>query len=410
MAEVGELTWIAEIKEIAKSKKSAEEMSDGLEGLADQARETDEAVEQVGDSSGSLSDSFGSLGTQSGFVSGALGLLGSGLMLLVGQFTSASTATGAMAGALKGLYGWLAGGGLSGVIATASGYVSSFIGWLAAGSAGALAFAAALGAAIGLFVVWIMKITGVLDWIGSLGEALGTKLPGWARDGTLAVISIFAGALALLGAMIIGFMEGGLQGAIERGEEVLQIFGGAWERLFSGIMDKAGEFKSDIISWGEGIATDLSDVITGVVTGAWNAAVPDTIEIPEVGIGGQSIGTTIAGQHIGGTLPEVSVGGQGLDLPQLATGGMIEEEGAFVGHAGEMVLPADVSRDVIEALRGAQGGGGGGGGGTGITIEQQVIEIGDQSLDLSQLDRRTLETLADLIAEKQGDELSTLMG
>jgi len=125
-------------------------------------------------------------------------------------------------------------------------------------------------------------------------------------------------------------------------------------------------------------------------------------------VGGQSISTTIAGQEIGGSLPEVSIGGQGLDLPQLATGGMIEEEGAFVGHEGEMVLPADVSREVIAALRSS--GGGGGGGGSGITIEEQVIEIGDQSIDLSDLTRTQMETLADLIAEKQGDELTTLIG
>jgi len=408
MAEVGELTWIAEIKEIAKSKKSAEEMSDGLEGLADQARETDAAMDQVGDSSGGLSDSFAGTGTSAGFLSGALGLLGSGLMLLVGQFTSASTASGALVGGLKAAYGWIVGGGLTGAISTLLGYGSSFIGWLAAGSAGALAFAAAIGAVIGLFAVWILKITGVLDWIGSLGEALGTKLPGWARDAILAVISIFAGGLALLGALIIGFMEGGLQGAIERGEEVIQIFGGAWERLFSGVMTAAGDFKDDLISWGEGVAGDLSDVITGTVEGAWNAAVPDRIEIPSISVGGQHIGTTIAGQEVGGTLPEVSIGGQGLDLPQLATGGMIEEEGAFVGHQGEMVLPADVSRDVIAALRGS--GGGGGGGGSGVNIERQVIEIGDQSIDLSELTRTQMETLADLIAEKQGDELTTLIG
>ena len=408
MAEVGELTWIAEIKEIAKSKKSAEEMSDGLEGLADQARETDAAVEQVGDSSGGLSDSFAGTGRSAGFLSGALGLLGSGLMLLVGQFTAASTASGALVSGLKAAYGWIVGGGLTGAISTLLGYGSSFIGWLAAGSAGALAFAAAIGAVIGLIGVWILKVTGILDWIGQLGTMLADSLPGWARDAILAVISIFAGGLALLGALIVGFMEGGLQGAIERGEEVIQIFGGAWERLFSGVMDAAGDFKDDIIAWGEGVAGDLSDTITGTVEGAWNAAVPDRIEIPEMSVGGQSISTTIAGQEIGGSLPEVSIGGQGLDLPQLATGGMIEEEGAFVGHEGEMVLPADVSREVIAALRSS--GGGGGGGGSGITIEEQVIEIGDQSIDLSDLTRTQMETLADLIAEKQGDELTTLIG
>lgn len=409
MAEVGELTWIAEIKEIAKSKKSAEEMNEGLEGLADQARQTDEAMEQVGDSSGSLSDSFGGLGRSSGFLTGALGLVGSGLMLLVGQFTTATTATGVLTGAMKGLYAWLAGGGISGVLATASGYASSFIGWLAAGSAGALAFAAALGAAAGLFVVWIMHITGVLDWIGGLGEALGTQLPGWARDGLLAVISIFAGGLALLGALIVGFMEGGLQGAIERGEEVLQIFGGAWERLIGGIMETLNDWKQDVIQLASNVAEELASAVTTAVSGLWNSVIPDSITLPEISVGGQSISTEIPHVgEVGGTLPEVSIGGDTIDFPQLASGGMIEEGGGAVLHQGEMVLPADVSRDVISALRRARKGGGGGG--TTLNIERQVIEIGDQTLDLSRLDRGMLEELADLIAEKQGDELTTLIG
>jgi len=408
MAEVGELTWIAEIKEIAKSKKSAEEMSDGLEGLADQARETDEAMDQVGDSSGSLSDSFGSLGTQSGFVSGALGLLGSGLMLLVGQFTSATTATGLLTGAVKGLYGWLVGGGLTSAFGTLAGYASSFIGWLAAGSAGALAFAAAIGAVIGLFAVWILKITGVLDWIGSLGTALAESLPGWANDAILAVISIFAGGLALLGALIIGFMEGGLQGAIERGEEVLQIFAGAWTRLIGGIMDTLNDWKDDVISLAEGVAEDLASAVTTGVTGLFNAVVPDSITLPEFSIGGQRIAVDIPHiGEVGANVPEISLGGDTLNFPQLASGGMIEEGGGAVLHQGEMVLPADVSQDVIAALRSS---GGSGGAGTTLNIERQVIEIGDQSIDLSELTRTQMETLADLIAEKQGDELTTLIG
>lgn len=407
MAEVGELTWIAEIKEIAKSKKSAEEMSDGLEGLAEQARETDEAVEQVGDSSGGLSDKFGSLGRSSGFLTGALGLVGSGLMLLIGQFTTASTVTGALTGAISSLYAWLAGGGLSGVIATVSGYVSSFIGWLAAGSAGALAFAAAIGAVIGLFAVWILKITGVLDWIGQLGTMLADALPGWARDAILAVISIFAGGLALLGALIVGFMEGGLQGAIERGEQVLQIFAGAWERLIGGIMDTLNDWKEDVVQLGTEVAEDLASAVTTGVKGLFNTVVPDSITLPEFSIGGQRISVDIPHiGNVGADVPEISLGGDTLDFPQLASGGMIEQGGGAVLHQGEMVLPADVSRDVIDALRRS----GGGGGGTTLNIERQVIEIGDQTLDLSELTRTQMETLADLIAEKQGDELTTLIG
>jgi hypothetical protein len=76
-------------------------------------------------------------------------------------------------------------------------------------------------------------------------------------------------------------------------------------------------------------------------------------------------------------------------------------------HEGEMVLPADVSRDVISAIQQA---GSSGGGEQAVVIEQQTIEIGDQQLDVRELDRGALEVLADLIAERQGDELTTLVG
>ena len=42
-------------------------------------------------------------------------------------------------------------------------------------------------------------------------------------------------------------------------------------------------------------------------------------------------------------------------------------------------------------------------------IEEQIIEIGDQTLDVRELNRGAMELLAELIAEEQGDELSTLI-
>jgi hypothetical protein len=410
MAEVGSLTWVAEIQEVAQSKREAEEMTEGLEGVAEQARETDAAVEEVGDTTGSLNARFGGLETSAGFLAGGLSLLGGEILLLLGRFVGVGAAAAKLTGLLRGLYVWVAAGGLTGAISTLVGVGQSFLGWLAAGSAGALAFGAAIGALIGLTVTWILEITGVLDVIGQLGVMLRDSLPGWARDALLAVISIFAGGLAVLGGLIVGFVGSGgdLEVAMETAEEVLQIFAGAWERLFAGVMETAGEFKSDLIAWGEGVAGDLSDTITGVVEGAWNAAVPDTIDIPEMSVGGQSISTTIAGQEVGGSLPVVSIGGQDLDLPQLATGGQVKSGGAAELHEDELVMPADISQDIIDLLRGAAGGGGGGG--ETVVIEQQVIEIGDQQLDVRELDRGAMELLADLIAERQGDKLTTLVG
>lgn len=452
MAEVGELTWIAEIQEVANAKREADAMSEDLEDLAEVARETDQAMDQVGESTGDASGSFSDLGSQGGLLGGVLGLVAGSVMQLVINLTGLSSASAAVTGAISTLAGWLGlSGGLSGLMATASAYASGFVGWLAAGSAGALAFAAALGAVIGLFGVWILKITGVLDWIGQLGSALADSLPGWATDSILVLISIFAGGLAVLGGVILGFMEGGLSGAIDKGAEVLMIFADAWARLgktiasgaadlkddlfewagnlvsgvsdgltgaFDGFMigmdntwEAAVELKEDMIQWASGLAGDITDTVNGAFTGAWNAVVPDSLDIPEISIGGQEIGTTIAGKHIGGTLPEVSVGGQSLDLPQMETGGWVEQGGAVELHDDEMVLPADISRGVIDVLRGATGSSSGSASGSagGVTIEEVIVEIGDQSLDIRDLDKFTLQTLAELIGDEMGDELQRLI-
>lgn len=390
MAEVGELTWIAEIKEIADAKRDAEDMNEGLGGLADQARESESAMDEVGESSGSAGLEFLNLNRTTGFLIGILSLLGGELFLLVARFTGVTAGARTLIRVMKELIGWIAAGGLSGAIGTATGLLKGFIGWLAAGSAGALGFAAAIGVVLGLIGVWILKTTGILDAIRELGAMLADSLPGWARDALLAVISIFAGGLAILGAMIVGFMDGGLSEAFARGEEVLDIFAGAWGRLFERVRKLWDDFKSDLVSGAEGLAGDISGALGGTIRAAWNAVVPSEVRIGSVEVAGKTI-----------------TEGFTIDLPQLQSGGMIEETGAFVGHEGEMVLPADVSRAVIDAIRGI--GGGGGSAAASVNIEQQTIDIGDQQIDVSQLDRTTLEILASLIAEKQGDELAGLV-
>lgn len=450
MAEVGELTWIAEIKEVADAKREASEVTDDLEGMAEVARETDDAVKDVDDSAGGLGKSFGTLGKTTGLVNGMLGLLNSSLIVLILQFTGLRGKVLGTIASLQALYGVLGTGGLLGVLSTIGTKLGAFASWVAAGSAGALAFAAALGAVIGLIGVWILKITGVLDVIGDLGSALADRLPGWATDAILAVISIFAGGLAVLGGVILGFMEGGLSGAIERGSEVLFIFVDAWVRLAERVREVAGdlldgliewagnvkkrvaegltgafdtflegmsntwdaavELKDDLVRWASDLASQVSSTVTNAFTGGWNAAVPDRLDIPEISIGGQEIGVNIAGKYIGGELPSVSVGGQSLDLPQMKRGGMVESAGAVELHDDEMVLPADISRGVIDAIRrfragGGSGGGAGDGSGGDTIIEQVLVEIGDQSLDIRDLDRFTLQTLAELIGDEMGDAL-----
>jgi len=297
---------------------------------------------------------------------------------------------------------------------------SSFVSWMAAGSAGALALAGAIGFAIGMFAVWILEITGVLDWIGKLGKALGTKLPGWARDGLLAVIGIFVGGLAVLGGLVIGFIEGGFSGAWKRAAQIVDIFFGSFERTFGRIRKFGSDVVNDAIQWWKdwksdalstvntfiddslsaisGFASDMGSHITEGMRGVFNAVIPSRLEVPEITIGGYTIDAGPLGSY---DLPSYTIGGQGFDMPQLEKGGQVAETGLAQVHEGETYIP----RDVRQKLSGD----GGGSDTKNVTINVGGIEMGDQSLDLSRMSTTELRNLAEQIAEMLGTEVDTIV-
>jgi len=86
----------------------------------------------------------------------------------------------------------------------------------------------------------------------------------------------------------------------------------------------------------------------------------------------------------------------------LDTGGLIERAGAAFLHEGEAVVPAEVTRNVQQS-------GSSGTGGKSIEIQEVVVEIGDQTLDLSTLSRSELRDLADEIGDRFGDEIESLI-
>lgn len=118
--------------------------------------------------------------------------------------------------------------------------------------------------------------------------------------------------------------------------------------VFGGI---GGWFMDEISSLGSNLVDGIKDAVNDAID--WvNNRLPDTLSIPRITIGGQSINlpsTTIEGHTIGGgslNVPTASVGGQSIDLPSLDTGGLIEEAGLAMLHAGEEVVPAaEVDRD-----------------------------------------------------------------
>lgn len=390
-------------------------------------------VETGGDNAGDAAQSVGVmdtatrlLGSTASFVAGSLGGLAGRIVGITGVSAAAS-------GALSTLTGWLSGLTLSGVVGSVTGAISGFAGWLAAGSAGALAFAGAIGAGLGLLGVWVLEVTGALDAVKRFGAWVGNQLPGSVRDGLLQIISIVAGPLAALGGFIVGTLEGGFGEGVRRAREVIGIFVGAWKRNINRIVQvgQAGwnrikqgvaglrsraisevrniqNFASN--SWSRitsgaqsmkqkvvGFFGDIGTAATNQFRSGFNSVVPSSIDIPSVTIGGG----TIAGQDI----PSATIGGGSISLPQLQTGGMIEESGAAVVHEGEAVVPEPI-------VSAAESGGGGGGGGGDVTVEvgQIVLEVSDPGFDPSDLSRSEIKDLADRISRALGQKTSSVAG
>jgi hypothetical protein len=480
MVVIGTLSWNVNVEGAAEAKQQAQAMSTGMDETAEQATVSAENLDELsatymnlealmGDTAQAAEEQESSLAqtalayvglaevlgmtteeeeeqeSQSSFLASGLFFLASMVGRLILQYTALGgilgTATklfGGLARAIKWVAGlplasWAAtiGGALkSGVLWVLRGIVSiggtllswgsSFVSWLAAGSAGALAFAAAIGFVIGMIGVWILKVTGVLDWIGKLGQSLSVSLPGWARDGILAVIGIFAGGLALLGGLVIGFIEGGFSGAWKRAAQIVDIFFGSFKRTFnrlvdwgSGIVDgfvqwfvdfkndaidSVDSFVDDVLGSVENLGEDMSRHITEGLRGVFNSVIPARLEVPEITIGGYTINAGPLGSH---DLPSYTVGGQGLDMPQLREGGMVGETGLAQVHEGETYIP----RDVRQKMSGE--------GGTGetknVTINVGGVELGDQSLDLSRMGTTELRNLAEQIADVLGTEVDTIV-
>ena len=473
MVQIGTIEYEARVSNVDEAQANAND-------FADSHRDVGEAAEGASSSVGLLAGSFGfaaaganqagdeadEADTEFTLLRGTVG----GVTRAFGRFfrmLAGGTILTTISGLASKLVTVLGGLSLSGILGSVTGAISSFVGWLAAGSAGALAFAGAIGAAIGLFGVWILEITGVLDWIGSLGQMLSVELPGWARDGLLAVIGLFTGPLAVIGGFIVGFIEGGFSEAFDRAGQVIDIFFGAFARTFGrigSIVDRTvrtimgmfaqaknwvvsqlraiGNFAlgiwsgiesgvSGALSGVTGFFTDLKNDATGaideVLTSAqdlpgdiagiftdlgdsFSGAFADTFNavIPnEVGLDPVTLPTVTVDA---GPLGSATVGGQTVfggvtfDMPRLQMGGTVARTGVAEVHEGEVVGQPGA---LLEAA--GMGTTGGGGGGTSVEVDTIHIEL-DGDFDPSDVSRRDLDSLADRLVDLIGDKTNRRAG
>jgi len=429
---LGSIWWSVQVANANRAAEKADRVQQEFGQTAEQANKANRATNSMGRSMGRAETETGKMRSTSSRFSGTLGLLSSAIFFVVGGLANllgvSASLTGVWAAvttAASTVWGWLVALGgylpsLGAIWSTITGALSSFVSWLLAGSAGAIAAAAAIGALIGIAGVFILEWTGVLDIVRNFGRFIANILPGWARDAMLALISIFLGPLAVIGGAITGFVQGFLRGGLMAGIDqavasamrVLNIFSGAWTRIFNGIWETIKPIIDRITGAVGGMVDEVTDIVNGVgstisegIAAAWNGVVPASIQFPEFSIGGQHVGVDIP--HIGtvgADVPEISLGGMGFDLPQLQTGGMVTGAGAAVLHSGEAVVPADVTRNMDFS-----GMGGGGGGGGGVNIEEISIEIGDQQLDISSMRPSEVRRLAEALAPELGREVESII-
>lgn len=404
MVNVGEVVWDAKVTGISDANRKASNYTDTATDMADTVTDVstefadgNQKAQEYTQTTESLNTETERFDTKAGVLTGTLGFLfttiGGGIAQaagLAGAWKAVTGAFGAAVGYIGGVEGAIAGVTAAG--AKAKGLVIGFGKWLAAGSTGALAFAGALGFAVGLLGVFGLEATGALDKVRSFGKWVGGKLPPAFRDAFIALLSITVSGLATIGAAIAGFAEGYLRGGLQEGldqavanaEQTLDIFVGAWVRTLARVRS---------------LGASLMDATAETLAGAWNATIPASVTFPRFSIGGGQIGTVLLGQRYTAQVPQVEFGGWTQSLPQLESGGKISSTGAFVGHAGEMVVPADVTRRFEQQV--VSGGGGGQ-----TVVEVGSVSIGDQSLDIRSLTSRELRDVVDELAKLLGDKVS----
>lgn len=352
--DLGSLVWSAKVQGV-------EQADSKIQSLEDSVADTGGVTKKLDANTMFLAGTLLSMGSTAAGTALKMGGLATVMSTILPLIASISPSLAALTGALAAA---------GGILGTVTGTIGGFVGWVAAGSAGALAFAAALGAAAGVFGVWVLEVTGVMDKVRAFASFLGANLPAAVTDAILVLTSIFAGGLAVIGGFISGFvrgtMEGGLVMGVRQGIEdasaVLDIFVGAWERTVARV---------------EALAGDLGGAAADAIQRAWNSVIPAQVTLSAISIAGQEV-----------------FGGATIDLPQLQGGGIVEQTGVAVVHRGETVLPARANAPAAT---------GGGGGDTNVVIER--VQIGDQSLDIRRLDRRELRDVMDQLAKALGDEV-----
>lgn len=221
------------------------------------------------------------------------------------------------------------GGAVVGMAKSIAGAWATFTTFITSGTAAATAAAVAIGGLIGLLGVGILEVTGINDKIEAFGSMVGDALPGWVRDGMLAVTSFFLAPIATVGAAILGFVEGFLEGGLSEGidqmvartQQMMGIFKRAIVNTVSNIVGLIGDFGQAMINKGKALGQFLATGLFNAATGVWEKAqdiasgivdripsVGDMIELGKDIINGLADGIKNAAGAVGDAAGDVAQG------------------------------------------------------------------------------------------------------
>jgi hypothetical protein len=259
---------------------------------------------------------------------------------------------GTLAGVVVGLHSLFAGtfvatlaSSVAGALSTAASAVASFI-------AGSTALLALIGAIIGVFVVWILEITGVLDWIGGLGSAVRDIVGGPIANFIIALLTLTGifPLLAVLGAAVIGFVRGGFSGAIEMAGRMLGIL---WQSIVNTFNNIANFLLNDALNM---ITGAVGSIVSGVIS--WFMDLANRL------IGGSIIPDMIAdiASYLKGAAVDLVLGGVGaitdavvgdFDSLNPMDWGTDIASGFADGLTGSVDMVASAADSVVGAVTGA---------------------------------------------------------
>lgn len=171
MVQIGTIEYEAKVTGASDAKQKTDDLQESQEELAETSEKSASGMNRFAGTLSTTSDEQSSAARQTGILRHGITLLSGAVVGVVGKFVAFSGILGKAVAGVKAL----------GVVLIGTKF-------------GIFALAGAIGFALGLIGVWILKTSGILGKVRQLGRWVGNDLPDHIRSGVSTARSIFLGA------------------------------------------------------------------------------------------------------------------------------------------------------------------------------------------------------------------------